>query len=399
MGNWERNLSFTRSLKDVLASDRDLGYRIITVLPRSFDQDEIMVHEEDLSLEVGITKTRYKKIFIEVHELWVEYLQLKQLDHGVFLKDKQFALLDLYDMTLGFLITTNENHSIFLLHELVLWQLYTKSEEPQAFLSQEFEVITSYITSRLQRVNKSSSLWHLIKQVSLVHIFDQLMQGDLERIGLYRILIRRTLKSCQLHTANYYASGFLNWCIRVNFLLQILPSISDEIKQAINGLQDELRSMLTSITRSSVADMSMWLSLNVCCWERYGLGSETLDYIIFEYNTLAENLRKRALKVMNFPYVEQHVDLSISLSSWNCIRSQLEWLLSIHCTHLGPYDSIFTFAAKSSKLKELLDLLISFQKNIGVAAGGYQGGKVATQVTKDAFRAVIEKLQTKYKAL
>lgn len=399
MENWERKLPLTRSLLDILVSDRVLDYRIITVLPRSFDQDEIMVHEENLLLEVGLTKTRYKKIFIEVHELWEEYIRLKQLKHEVFSNNKQFALFDLYDMTLGFLITTNENHSIFLLHEQVLWQLYTKSDNPQAFLSHEFEIITSYITSRLQRVNKSSSLWHLIKQVSIVHIFDELILGNLKRIGLYQILIRRTLKSCQLHTTNYYASGFLNWCIRVNFLFQILPNVSDEIKQAINGLQDEIRSMLTSITRSSVTDMSMWLSLNVCCWEMYGLGSETLDYIIFEYNTLAGNLRKRALKVMDFPSVEHPIDLSISLASWDCLRSQLGWLLSIHCTRLGPYDSIFTFAAKSSRLTELLDLLTSFQKNIAIDTGVYQGVMVDTQVTKDTFMAVIEKIKTKYKTL
>lgn len=399
MGNCERGLPLTRSLKDILASDRVLDYRIITVLPWSFDKDAIMLHEEDLLLEVGITKTRYKRIFIEVHDLWIKYLRVKQPNHEVLLNNEDFALLDLYDMTLGFLITTNENHSVFLLHELVLWLLYTRSDIPEAFLSQEFEIITSYVTSRLQRINKSSSLWHLIKQVSIVHIFEGLIQGDIKRISLYQKLIRRTIKSCQLHATNYYASGFLAWCIRVNFLLQVLPKVSDEIKRALNELQDEVRSMLISFTRSSLTDMSMWLTFNVCCWEIYGLSPETLDYIVFEYNTLADNLRKRAVKVTEFPSIENPLDISISWSSWDCLRSQLKWLLSIHCTHLGPYDSIFTFAAKTSKLKELLDLLVSFQKNVTADTGRNLMGTKATNVTKDAFSAVIEKLHTKYKSL
>ena len=70
-------------------------------------------------------------------------------------------LRELYLMTLGYLITANDHHSIMNLHELIV-QILGNFEA-------DIEIISCFLTSRLKRINKSSLLWHWMKNDNLGH--------------------------------------------------------------------------------------------------------------------------------------------------------------------------------------------------------------------------------------
>lgn len=115
-------------------------------------------------------------------------------------------------MTIGILAITNENHTVINIHEKIIKKILENQSEcvftnllfdPRTFLGKEVAMIELLLNSNNNKLNKSSSLWHLYKKL---FIFSQ----DQSNEYLQRF-VDTALVSAKLHSTNYYAWNFLRW--------------------------------------------------------------------------------------------------------------------------------------------------------------------------------------------
>ncbi|CUM67178.1 uncharacterized protein PRCAT00004871001 [Priceomyces carsonii] len=290
--------------------DSRAHFIIIQLVPETANKTQTLICQtEEKTLEIGLTKKTYLSIFKEAHTHWHELNTLDIKDYLERASEKE--VWELYLMTLGYLISTNENHTIFNIHELVVMKLYYR--KGRSFLLDEFNIMTSFASSRLKKINKSSSLWFWIKKLTLLLVFSQ-SGTDEESVTLYRKLIDRTLKSASLHFANYYAFNFFRWLHQLNCVLGY---------KSIN--QYMLEELLLKC-HQSLKDVSVWDTLLVVL-----LGEpKDFRFAVEEYNYIAH-----AYSLNEIQYEEVKMKNNEEL-----ILRELSWLLNVKCPYETPYISL-----------------------------------------------------------
>lgn len=193
-------------------------------------------HQEDKRCELIITKTTYIQIFKECHKYFDKC--------KYFEKDP----LELYIGTIGILLTTHENKTMFNIHQNLLLQFASQYNQDKfrKVMNNELKFIESLLTSNNPKLNKSSLLWLLYKKLFLLQI---------KRYPDMHIEYKSTIfDSAQQHFASYYCWNTLRWFYQVNK--------SDRIEIINQTLQFGIMHQ---------SDISCWDSLSyfICSHNRY----------------------------------------------------------------------------------------------------------------------------------
>lgn len=302
-------LQLTKSLREAVVG-REHRIKIIQ-LASVIDDGKIEFGETDDVLDIGMSKLTYLAIFKECHTFWHQLLA-KQTSLDVSNNLKLLSLQELWDiyyMTVGYLITTHENHSIISLHESTVLVLANKVSNPNHLLEQELDLVTSFLTSRLKRINKSSSLWCWTQKLTIMLVCDD-YKSEKSR-NLCMKVIDRVLKSMELHFANYYAARFLQWLIEI---IRPFPLLS-------NYLFDQLHAKC----RSNLRDVSLWTLLGMF-WK-----PQDHNYPKHEYRRIVNGLIP-----YNFKISCEILELE-PLEVQFLALEEINWLLTVSCTLLTPY--------------------------------------------------------------
>lgn len=271
--------------------------KVIQMMPGSTDK-VFEIHKAE-TIDIGMTKNSFLKVFKQAHGYWHQH-QFTDLNDKSYL-----TLLDMYYVTVVYLLTTNDNHTLVNVHNAILQQVFARDP---AILHDEFEIVTTLVGSRLAKINKNSLLWLHIKRLCiLLDIFDP------QNTHLYNALIVRLFDACRFHYANYYANDFLAWMIRV-----------ERTKGCVSDL---LVCNLESICKQNLRDSSVWTCMRVLL--RDGENSVVKDYDTTR-NWLQNRYRPCA-PLINDPHHKGHdkcLDLAPKLFSW---------LVSVACPYRIPY--------------------------------------------------------------
>lgn len=344
-------LKLCGSLYDLLVErQNEVQFKIVQIIPSIEEYENsgpFIVHTSSLdTLDIGMTKKTYLQIFIEAHTYWHHVILPNRLHSEEKLKDLLTSeLYDIYFATLGYLVTTNENHTIVRLHELCLTELEDNRGVP--ILELELSFLTCLANSKLKRINKSSSIWFLIKKIALRLIFSDLTNTQTQ----YKMLVDRTFKSIELHFANYYASSFLKWLIRYNYILSGQVHILQDIQNRILGL-------LIEEAHSKLSDFSLWSSLET--YIRVHGGVEDVN----AYTYLQEEVSFITQRDLRWePRQPDDIHLLLVL-----IDEQISWLIRIECAVVTPFKSLMNpllnMSISDSKKQHVIGKVREYQKTI-----------------------------------
>lgn len=321
---------FCTRLYEVLVSWPHLEVKVIQIIP--LGDDDIVVAENGAVLEIGITKRAYLAIFKEAHtfhhtELDRHLENLPGYLHGCSVE----KLREIYVLTIGYMLTTNENYTLLRVHELVTFLLFERLSNGGDFLLQELDIATSLVSSRLKRINKSPSLFLWIK-----YLLVQLVYQDLENTTVvFKRAITRILKASQLHYANYYAGGLLRTLIRWN---GVFLSLHSGPARAINLY---IFTELTHACRTTLTDVSLWSTLEVYLLQELGAECDW-EYIRTDYNRAVAKLRAlqkgAPLQYMDTENRPLHTPRKEEALAF--IGDQVSWLLQVTCVAATPYVAL-----------------------------------------------------------
>lgn len=344
-------LKLCKNLHDLLVErQNEFQFKIVQIIPSIEEYENIgpfIVHTSSLdTLDIGMTKKTYLQIFIEAHTYWHHLILPKKLHSEGKLKDLLTSeLYDIYFSTLGYLVTTNENHTIVRLHELCLLELEEKRDVP--ILELELKFLTCLVNSKLKRINKSATIWFLIKKIALRLIFSDLTNTQTQ----YKMLVDRTFKSIELHFANYYASSFLKWLIRYNYQLSGQVHILQDIQNRILGL-------LIEEAHSKLSDFSLWSSFETYLRVHGGVEDDNA------YTYLQEEVSFITQRDLRWePRQPDDIHLLLVL-----IDEQISWLIRIECAVVTPFKSLMNplvnMSISDSKKQLVMGKVREYQKTI-----------------------------------
>lgn len=344
-------LKLCKNLHDLLVErQNEVQFKIVQIIPSIEEYENsgpFIVHTSSLdTLDIGMTKKTYLQIFIEAHTYWHHLILPKKLHSEGKLKDLLTSeLYDIYFSTLGYLVTTNENHTIVRLHELCLLELEEKRDV--SILELELKFLTCLVNSKLKRINKSSSIWFLIKKIALRLIFSDLTNTQTQ----YKMLVDRTFKSIELHFANYYASSFLKWLIRYNYQLSGQVHILQDIQNRILGL-------LIEEAHSKLSDFSLWSSFETYLRVHGGVEDDNA------YTYLQEEVSFITQRDLRWePRQPDDIHLLLVL-----IDEQISWLIRIECAVVTPFKSLMNplvnMSISDSKKQLVMGKVREYQKTI-----------------------------------
>lgn len=160
-------------------------YTVVLVVPG----DDLLVHDDtsgtgDTTREIGIPKQMYLGIFREGHAV------LGEICAGHVTPDVQLLALA------ALLLTTNDHYTAWRVHRQAVEQADRTARD------QAYRFAVALATSRMARINKSLVLWHWIRTQ-----FAQRGASQAE----FDWLVKQTVKSMELHYANYSAGASLVW--------------------------------------------------------------------------------------------------------------------------------------------------------------------------------------------
>lgn len=321
---------FCSRLFAVLLSSPHLEVKVVEVIP--FADEDVVVAENGNILEIGVTKRAYLAIFKEAHSFHRQELDQHASNIPAYLSScSTERLREIYVCTIGYMLTTNENYTMVRVHELATFLLSERLADGGAFLLQELDVISSLVSSRLKRINKSPSLFLWLK-----YLLVQLVYADLgSTTELFKKVVARVLRASQLHYANYYASGLLRTLIRWNgVFLELHGGPAREINEHIF-------TELTVACRATLTDVSLWSTLEIYLLQQLGVEPD-MEYITTDYNRAVEHLmelQNGPLTRMSLPKKgPQTPDASEKTLSF--ISSQVSWLLRVRCVAATPYVAL-----------------------------------------------------------
>lgn len=248
--------------------------KVISIIPGE-QQFSIVTDDDQDTLEIGVLMDTYLALFKQCHNL----------------QHAELSLWDEYILTVGYLFTTNENHTMILRHWDVVQRLV--AERGHQFLDTELDVVSTLIASRLSRINKSSSLWLLVRKLVV-------QQG----LPVLATLSARVMASLRHHFANYYAANFVRWYVAV--LLDQGQSISAILEAVVAECHGNLR------------DVSLWSLLGFML-------SPEIDGYVDEYQRLGGSVGKM------FNAKKHQMEMQ------NVAIAQLKWLMLVKCPYENPY--------------------------------------------------------------
>lgn len=306
-------------------------YKTIQLIPDGGESLFIVNLEEDTN--VGLSKKTYFALFKQCHTYWHG---IQQKDHKSVVRNADgIKLQELFLMTTGYLITTNENHSILTLHEQIVYKL---SKNDPSFIAKEIDLISTFLQSRLKRINKSSSLWLLMKKLTIIN----------ENNEILYLIIDRAIRSCETHFANYYACNYLRWLSNVLKFQNKTPQLK------------YLQKQVTRLCKSNLTDVSLWRLLQ-------DLASPGVSsYSIEEYNHLVGIVNESLENQFRLQNVTNMSDLNPSNTSDLDLDFEeiVKWLLLVECSVETPYRCVVS--------KKTLVLL---QEKLNEQSGGITPGR------------------------
>ncbi|CAN3503467.1 hypothetical protein DICA1_F02586 [Diutina catenulata] len=251
--------------------------KVISVIPGK-GLFEVVTDPTTQTLEIGLSKDTYLALFKQCHdwqpnsEPWDQFVQ-----------------------TVGYLATTNENHTMLTRH----WTLYCDlSQKDPGLVAKELDFVSTLLSSRLKRINKSSSVWLLLRR---------LLATSKSYPPLSQDLVARVEASMAHHFANYYAGTFMRWHVSV---------LVD------HGLSDELAALLDrvgALCRKNLADVTLWSLYGFVC-------QPDIDYYVHEYRRLGGE-----------PQGKQFDPRKTLPGAVDAAAAQLRWLRTAQCKLQYPY--------------------------------------------------------------
>ncbi|KAK6460147.1 hypothetical protein DFJ63DRAFT_316016 [Scheffersomyces coipomensis] len=323
----------SQRLYDII-TDSKLKWKTIQFIAPNEVPNPFITYEENDTIEIGVTKKNYLKLFKEAHHYWHHKIIDVSNDYlNVIQTGSDEEIWNLYLCTIGYMITTNENHTIIRLHELLVFEIY--DDQGEEFIDKELDLITAFLTSRLRRINKSSSLWFWIKKLTVLTLFNPLLnhQKDVKSIG--SMLIDRAFRSSQLHFANYYASNYLRWFISVLGYIQYSEQ-SSLVKETAQQLLQHLQKGLQDLCRSNLRDVALWNLFEYYLITKYN-PHHNVTFSLNEYNRIADQLSDyvEPLDIMETDNIS--VDKE---SNTKYIIDEISWLLKVKCLIETPYTTL-----------------------------------------------------------
>lgn len=313
-----REIGLARKLHDLVVSTK-CTFTTIQFMPEG---DDFFVLESNDTCEIGLTKKTYLRMFTEAHTYFGgTFPTLEEIPD---MSDSD--LLNLYFATLALLVTTNEYHTVWRIHECVVFEGTRRKYFGDDFYVQDLHFCTALATSRLARVNKSSTLFLWIRKLTIL-VFEN------ERLLTYVIL--RLLKSMQLHFANYCASFTLQWIIELLHYRGELPVWKNTILVP-----------LRKQCRLSLKDISMWRTLSCL------LSPQGNAYATEHYAALSEKVSEDLGESMQ---VREEQKGELPDFSDSSVFFDLEWLLKVECSVYTPYECILA-ATTSPKALEIVQI-------------------------------------------
>lgn len=120
-----------------------------------------------------------------------------------------------YLTSLIVLILTPEDHKFLNVH---FEQFELNHGKDSNFLKSEITLIISLLTSNLPKTNKSSSLWEVLKRLTILkfqEFQDSIAKPQSNIIQFIDTLTSCVFKSCKLHSRNYYGWSFMRFLINL----------------------------------------------------------------------------------------------------------------------------------------------------------------------------------------
>ncbi|RCK54542.1 Protein ECM9 [Candida viswanathii] len=305
-------LPIIRQLRDVILNS-DRLYKIVQIVP-SLEDGPLIAYDDEANgtLDIGLTKKSYLAMFKQCHDYWYAYLEreiaLNRLSRS--------QLEELYLMTLGYLVTANDHHSIINLHEDIVQQLGNHETD--------IEIVSCFLTSHLKRINKSSLLWNWMKKLTVMQVYQQPLAL------LYRKIVARALRSCKVHYMNYYANNFIHWVMLINSQVLYLDDGGVLFKELQRQCRDDL------------LDRSLWTNFKnyIDCLH----GTADTEYVNDEL--------ERICKVYG---AEVHIGTHTTTADPDVlILVEAEWLIKVDCKHRSPYEMLLASTQNKAELNQLL---------------------------------------------
>ncbi|OBA20742.1 hypothetical protein METBIDRAFT_21022, partial [Metschnikowia bicuspidata var. bicuspidata NRRL YB-4993] len=191
----------TRSLYKALTGT-SCFYTTVQLLPLG-SAVQAVEDRENNTLEIGVPKRVYLQIFAEGHA----YFQGSYPRAPDTRRMPRGRLENTYFACLALLATTNDHSTVWRVHELVLAELCRLHHG--SWGAADFRFCTALATSRLDRINKSSLLWHWLRKNAVLHVLAA--RGP---APLYAF-IRQILRAMDAHLANCAAGFSLVWLVLV----------------------------------------------------------------------------------------------------------------------------------------------------------------------------------------
>lgn len=334
---------------------------IIIQIIENEEIDQFHLHEKSNFFELGIKEDFFLKIIEEVHLFWKKFILERNK------KFSRYEIFNIYLMTIGFLISTNDNHSNNQIHENVTFELYNKIGEK--FLLKEFKFILTLLGSKLNSINKSSTLWFWMKKISIILIFDKIIKGKIVLNEVERLL-ESLMLSFQFHYANYYAGGFLRWFIDMTQYLIINIKVSNNFK-FLCDFKKILLERLNKLCKKKTSDITIWSLLSYMLKSKL---KENIDYVLIEYNRLAKNInflltenKIKIMEIMNENKLSKNIKSDFTQDLIESINENIIWLVSIDCNHKYIYiqmtDALKTHT-KCLKLQKSYSCILDKKKSL-----------------------------------
>lgn len=234
-----------------------------------------------------------------------------------------------YLISLIILIITPEDHKFLNIHLKQFKLIYGENSN---FLKFEINLIISLLTSNLPKTNKSSSLWELLKKLTILK-FQELNELQ-DIIKFINILISCVFKSCKLHNRNYYGWSFMKFLINLIKLIEFNNNNNDDNEIIINNLISKFNDKINDFLN----DFSFFNTYS-------NLLFNDLNELTYTYN----NILRFSEKINN------KISLNnINELNFNFIFEQLIKLYNINNNlNLNSYSILFNFSIMLIKLNEL----------------------------------------------
>lgn len=313
---------------------------------------ELAIHHGEDSMEIAMSKKTYLSLFIEAHNCWNHEIlgELKNDPKVAFSTDH---FMKTFSALFGLMLTTNGYHTMLNFHESLVWKRYAE-EKDKKFLMIDFDVVTSLLSSRLKRINKSSSLWFLCKKLTVFLIYDPLLKDE-DATKIFHQLVNRVFSSSEHHFANYYAMDFLKWCIRMNYVFLGMET-NPKIRTMILRMNEYVLELLMNHCHMHITDTSLWTTLEVYCLCQNN-SDTSLKWSIEEYNHISNILSRQGVQVSEINYNSASSFVEVKHSTL-CL-DEILWLLNVKCSYTSTYLSMLRplAASKSSQLSEAYMLI------------------------------------------